>query len=211
MSGKIGNALQSFLIKFKHTVGRVGVNSREDDEAEAEVLLAHLLNVAATRLSRLQQPAAVMFYPDREATREPADWSAAQVGEATWEQCLLWGETGTYPGETLTAREVLTWLHPAWLDLVARAFSLPPRKRVLAVVSQHGAQWLVLDHGEYSVFLIGQNGELDRIGEAFEDLDRRLGQTAPLVLKRIDPAAWPILRSAVPDFPVPDGLIREKS
>lgn len=62
---------------------------------------------------------------------------------------------------------------------------------------QHSVTWFVVD---YTVFLLGPNGSLLQVG-TLERLDHRLGRSRPLLLTRIEPAAWPDLHAAAPAFP----------
>jgi hypothetical protein len=184
---------------------------------EAQAVLKYLLDKAARRLSNLKEPAVVAACPDKfDDTGRFPDWLGVQVGDATWERTDhrrdgSISERSHNPEDLLAAREVLRWLQDAeWRPLVELAFSLKLYNEVLAVIKQHGALWFVIsasNDGEDIAFLIGSSGVLERVGTP-ERLDQRLGNVRPLLLRRINPDAWPKLHAAVPAFPL-DRSLRE--
>lgn len=168
--------------------------------------LGHLLDAAIRGLVGLKEPVVVAACPRKhdDVGRYP-DWLGVQVKRATWERSDYFVDGGSdvlenarNPYVLPAAKEVLAWLQSSgWHGLAERACGLRPGDEVIAVIVQHSVTWFVVD---YTVFLLGPNGSLLQVG-TLERLDHRLGRSRPLLLTRIEPAAWPDLHAAAPAFP----------
>ena len=172
--------------------------------------LQMVLSAAIDRLSVLTEPVVVAACPNKhDDTGRYPDWLGVQVGRATWERADYRDEgditeNARNPEDLSLAREILQSLQEsAWRSLVKCALGLDLYDEVVAIVMQHGETWLVIsasNSGQNIAFLVGSGCDLVRVGQP-ERLDERLGHSRPLLLERIEPSGWPLLRELAA-FPV---------
>ena len=189
--------------------GETGLDEDGTDDAmaAAAVALGHLVDAAASRLSRLPQPAAIAADPYVMDNRgDMSEWLAVQLGREKW--IVRRGQdTMGLPthNDLATAHDALMFLEQArWRELAATAFQRPGPNPAAAVVFQHGTQWLIVDNR--LVFLIGRSSELLPVGEIY-GFSARLGKPNPVLLDVVEPDAWDALFAAMPGFPV-ETLVR---